>query len=179
MSLLSRLFGSRTDPRDALRPLWYKVVELSRLREYYAQCRVADTLEGRFDMVTVILSVVLLRMEKSMLLNRKSAYLTELFIEDMDGQLRESGVGDLAVGKHMGKLMGVLGGRLGALREAFKELAGSGQEDALRGALESNVTFAEGDEGGDPAGLASRIAALRDHLSQVSDADILAGRFLQ
>jgi len=172
MSLLSRLFGSRTDPRDALRPLWYKVVELSRLREYYAQCHVADTLEGRFDMVTVILSVVLLRMEKSMLLNRKSAYLTELFVEDMDGQLRESGVGDLAVGKHIGKLMGVLGGRLGALRDAFK----AKDADALREALERNVTFAEG---GDAAGLASRIEALRDQLSHLSDADILAGRLLQ
>lgn len=172
MSLLSRLFGSRTDPRDVLRPLWYKVVELSRLREYYAQCRVADTVEGRFDMVTVILAVVLLRMEKSMMLNRKSAYLTELFVEDMDGQLRESGVGDLAVGKHMGKLMGVLGGRLGALRDAFK----SKEDGALSDALARNVTFADD---GDPAGLADRIAALRDQLSHVSDADLVAGRFLQ
>ncbi len=172
MSLLSRLFGSRTDPRDAMRPLWYKVIELSRLREYYAQCRVADTLEGRFEMVTLILAVVLLRMEKSMMLNRKSAYLTELFVEDMDGQLRESGVGDLAVGKHMGKLMGVLGGRLGALRNAFKD----GSADMLREALERNVTFAED---GDPAGLAERIAALREQLSQVSDAELQAGRFFQ
>ncbi len=172
MSLLSRLFGPRTDPRDAMRPLWYKVVELGRLREYYAQCRVADTLEGRFDMVTVILAVVLLRMEKSMLLGRKSAYLAELFVEDMDGQLRESGVGDLAVGKHMGKLMGVLGGRLGALRDAFKD----GGTEALAAALSRNVTFADD---GDPAGLAQRIAALRDQLSRVSDADLLAGRFLQ
>jgi hypothetical protein len=27
MSLLSRLFGNRKDPRDKLRPLWHRVVE--------------------------------------------------------------------------------------------------------------------------------------------------------
>jgi cytochrome b pre-mRNA-processing protein 3 len=52
-------------------------------------------------------------------LARRGALLTELFVEDMDGQLRESGVGDVVVGKHIGKLMAVLGGRLGALRAAL------------------------------------------------------------
>ena len=32
----------------------------------------------------------------------------------MDGQLREIGIGDIVVGKHVGKMMGMLGGRLGA-----------------------------------------------------------------
>jgi cytochrome b pre-mRNA-processing protein 3 len=67
-----------------------------------------------------------------------SVRLTELFVTDMDGQLRESGVGDLVVGKHIGRLMSVLGGRLGAYRAAL-----AGQED-LGAALERNLTLAPG-----------------------------------
>ena len=170
MSFFSRLLGTDADPRDRLRPLWFRVVELSRLPEYYARCGVADTLEGRFDMVTQILSLTLLRMEKSRSLNRQCALLVELFVEDMDGQLRQSGVGDLVVGKHMGKLMSTLGGRLGALRDAFA----SGSEEELVAAVERNVTFGPD---GDPAALAARLSAMHEMLSGVSDADIIEGNF--
>ena len=170
MSFFSRLLGTDADPRDRLRPLWFRVVELSRLPEYYARCGVADTLEGRFDMVTQILSLTLLRMEKSRSLNRQCALLVELFVEDMDGQLRQSGVGDLVVGKHMGKLMSTLGGRLGALRDAFA----SGSEEELVAAVERNVTFGPD---GDPAALAARLSAMHEMLSGVPDADIIEGNF--
>src|SRR5690606_17616208 len=50
-----------------------------------------------------------------------SVRLAEIFIDDMDGQLRQSGLRDLVVGKHVGKLMGTLGGRVGALREALPQ----------------------------------------------------------
>jgi cytochrome b pre-mRNA-processing protein 3 len=111
MSFLSRLLGTQADPRDELRPLWFRVVELSRLPEYYAQSGVADTINGRFDMVTAVLALTMLRMEKSRSLRSKTALLTELYVDDMEAQLREDGVGDVVVGKRMGKLMGALGGR--------------------------------------------------------------------
>ena len=170
MSILSRLFGLRGDPRDGLRPLWYRVVEISRLPEYYARCGVADTVEGRFDMVTQILSLVLLRMEDSRGMKRQAALLTELFVEDMDGQLRQTGVGDLMVGKHMGKLLSTLGGRLGALRDAL----GAEDDAALVAALERNVTFAGA---ADPQGLAARLRALHALLRQASDDAVLKGDF--
>ena len=37
-----------------------------------------------------------------------------LFIDDMDATLRQIGIGDYVVGKHVGRMMGALGGRLGA-----------------------------------------------------------------
>ena len=119
VNLLSRLFGT-ADPRAALRQLWHRSLEISREWEWYAQCGVADTVAGRFDMITAVLSLVLLRLEAAGR-TPETALLTELFVEDMDGQLRESGVGDIVVGKHIGKLMATLGGRLGAYREALAE----------------------------------------------------------
>ena len=140
MSFLSRLLGRNNDPREKLRPLWFRVVEISRLPEYYARSRVADTVEGRFDMVVTITALTMLRMERSRTLAPKTAALTELFVDDMDGQLRESGVGDVVVGKPMGKLMSALGGRTGALREGL-----ANEDDALLvAAVKRNVTFGDG-----------------------------------
>ena len=114
MSLLQRLFAPKPDPRDAFRPLWHSVVAEARRPVWYAEHGAADTVAGRFDMICAVIAVVLVRMETDDRLTRESVLLTELFVQDMDGQLREFGVGDVVVGKHMGKLMSGMGGRLGA-----------------------------------------------------------------
>ncbi|MFN3510583.1 MAG: ubiquinol-cytochrome C chaperone family protein, partial [Tsuneonella troitsensis] len=119
MSLLSRLFASRPDPREALRPLWNAVVTEARRPAWYADHGVNDTVAGRFDMVCAVLAAVLVRMETSGTMTNESVLLTELFVHDMDGQLREFGVGDVVVGKHVTKLMGAMGGRLAAYRDGL------------------------------------------------------------
>ena len=148
MSLLAKWLRPRSDPRDALLPLWHRVVEIAREREWYRDCGIADTVAGRFDAITLILAIVLIRMEREDDLIEPSVRLTELFVDDMDGQLRQGGVGDLMVGKHIGKLMSTLGGRLGAYRTALED-----GEDAMTAAVERNVTLIEG---GDPALVARR-----------------------
>lgn len=168
MTLLSRLFGSRSDPREALRPLWHCVVATAREPHWYADAGVADTIEGRFDMISAVLALVLLRMERTEELVAPSVYLTELFVEDMDGQLRESGVGDVAMGKHVGRLVAALGGRLGAYRAA---LAGESDE-ALVAAVRRNLGLTEGADG---AGVAAGLRALAGRLAATGDARLLAG----
>jgi cytochrome b pre-mRNA-processing protein 3 len=168
MPLLARLFRSQRDPREALRPLWHRVVEVSREREWYADCGVADTVPGRFDMITAVLALVLLRLEREGHRGAESALLAELFVEDMDGQLRESGVGDIVVGKHIGRLMASLGGRLGAYREALAEADNAALEEAVR----RNVTLADGAAS---QALAARLRALANSLGDTATADILAG----
>jgi cytochrome b pre-mRNA-processing protein 3 len=157
MPILSRLFARKRDPREALRPLWHRVVEISREPEWYAACGVADTVAGRFDMITAVLALVLIRLERDGDRAAASALLTELFVEDMDGQLRESGIGDLVVGKHVGKLMASLGGRLGAYRDALAQSDDAGLEQAIA----RNVTLLDGH--GLPA-LARRLRAFAGQL---------------
>lgn len=169
MSLFARLFGSTPDPRARLRPLWQRVVALSREPAWYADCHVADTVSGRFDMICAVLSLVLLRMEGSDL-RRESAYLTELFVEDMEGQLREFGVNDVVVGKRMGGLMSALGGRLGSIRTALA----ADDLIELTGTIERNVTFADA---GSPLGVAESLLAMHRELACVSDEALLAGDF--
>jgi cytochrome b pre-mRNA-processing protein 3 len=167
VNLLARLFRT-ADPRGDLRPLWHRAVEVSREPAWYEACGVADTVPGRFDMVTALLSLVLLRLEAAGRA-RETALLTELFVADMDGQLRESGVGDIVVGKHIGKLMATLGGRLGAYRAA---LAATG-DAALAEAVRRNVTHSDGTE---PDALAAGLRALSGTLAATGVEDLLAGR---
>lgn len=168
MSLLKRLFTPAADPRDALRPLWQRIVAIAREPEWYRDCGVADTLEGRFDMVSSVLALVLLRMERSPALAARAAPLTEIFVEEMDGQLRQSGVGDLMVGKQIGKLMAALGGRVGAYRAALANGGGETMEQAVR----RNITF---DDGGKDGGTALRLRALAERLEVTGEDALLAG----
>lgn len=122
MSLLQRLFGkTEPDPKTGLVPLYNQVVATARLPHWYVEGQVPDSVDGRFDMVAAILTLVLLRLEDDNSNAQAMAYLTELFVDDMDGQLREFGIGDIIVGKHIGRIMGALGGRLGAFREALAD----------------------------------------------------------
>ncbi|EIZ80916.1 hypothetical protein WSK_0308 [Novosphingobium sp. Rr 2-17] len=169
MSLLSRLAGKRPDPREAVRPLWHRMVQIAREKDWYAQLGVADTVPGRFDAVTLVMALVMLRMEGDAGLIEPSARLTELFVEDMDAQLRQSGIGDLVVGKHIGKLMGVLGGRIAALKEALA----IEDDGPLVAMLERNVTLIDG---ADSARLAAAVRDLHRQIGLSSAEALLAGK---
>ncbi|WCT73143.1 ubiquinol-cytochrome C chaperone family protein [Sphingomonas naphthae] len=133
MSIVAKLFG-RSRPRDRLLPLYHAVVAEARQPHWYREGQVPDTVDGRFDMVAAVLSLVLIRMEREGDAARsEQALLTELFVDDMDGQLREQGVGDVVVGKHVGRMMGALGGRLTVYRAGLADAA------ALRGAVRRNL----------------------------------------
>lgn len=168
MSLINRLLGLRRDPREELRPLWHRTVEISRRPRWYAQLGVADTVPGRFDMITAILALVQLRLEREEGGIASSALLTELFVEDMDGQLRESGVGDLVVGKRMGRLVSVLGGRIGAYRTALA----APDDGALQEAVTRNMTMAQDESV--PA-LAQALRAFHASLAECSLPAVLSG----
>ena len=133
MQFLRRIFASRT-PAEAVTALYPQIVARARYPHWYVDGGVPDTLDGRFDMIAALLSLVMLRFEADGGTETRAAgvALAEAFVDDMDPQLREIGIGDLVVGKQMGRMMGMLGGRLGAFREGLA--AGS-----IDGALTRNL----------------------------------------
>ncbi|MBO9581808.1 MAG: ubiquinol-cytochrome C chaperone family protein [Sphingobium sp.] len=169
MSLLASLF-SRKDDRAPFRPLYAALIARARQPHWYEEGAVPDTIDGRFDMVAAMLSLALLRME-TLGLQGEGARLTEIFVEDMDGQVRQIGFGDLVVGKQIGKMMSALGGRLAAYRTA---LAG---ETSLDDAVVRNIFRGEAPE---PAALAHVSAGLRAFAATLDGMDaeaVLAGAF--
>ncbi|MFM5917697.1 MAG: ubiquinol-cytochrome C chaperone family protein [Novosphingobium sp.] len=167
MGLFNRLLGRREEETN-LRPLWHRVVEVAREPQWYAHGGIADTVPGRFDAITLVLSLFLLRMEASEATRGETARLTELFVSDMDGQLRQSGVGDVVMGKHMGKLMSAFGGRL----DAFREGLAAADDAKLIAAIKRNVTLIES---ADPAAIAREMRKIAADLNTTSDADLIAG----
>lgn len=168
MSLFDRIFARRPDPRQAYRPLYDAIVALGRQPGWYL-AGVPDTMDGRFDMIAAVLSVVLIRLEGEEEARQPSVHVTELFIDDMDGQLRQNGVGDVVVGKHIGKMVGALGGRLSAYRDAGDD------SEALRGALVRNIW--RGQPGGNgPIMVSVALARFIHDLRAQSTAQILAGQ---
>lgn len=168
MKFLARLFSPR-DSHGAVRPLWHAVVARARDPRWFADLGLEDSIAGRFDAITLVLALVLLRMETSEPLIAPSVLLTELFVSDMDGQLREAGVGDMVVGKHIGRLMSVLGGRLGAWRAALAEGAAP---ELLEQSMERNITLLPATA---TAPLAEAARALHGRLAARDDAAIMAG----
>lgn len=166
MFSLRNLFRSQPDPREARRPLWNAVVATARAPHWYASGGVPDTLDGRFDMVSLVLALVLHRIDDDPAQARAGVELTELFVTDMDGQMRQIGFGDMVVGKQIGRMVGALGGRLGVYRAA------DGSEE-LRAALVRNLW--RGNEP-DSAGLThvmAEVGKLRAALAATPVADLI------
>lgn len=119
MSFFDRLFGRR-NANEAVRPLYNAIVTYGRRPEWYAAGQVPDTIDGRFEMIAAVLSLVVIRLEMEPDRRQQVAWLVELFVDDMEGQLREIGIGDMVVGKHVGRMVGAFGGRIGAYRDGLK-----------------------------------------------------------
>jgi cytochrome b pre-mRNA-processing protein 3 len=160
VGFVKRLFGIGADPREAMIPLYGSIVAEARARWWYAEAGVPDTLDGRFDMVAAILSLVLIRLEAEGAAGRgPSARLTEVFIDDMDGQLRQLGIGDVVVGKHIGNMMSAMGGRLTVYRDAMT------RQENLEEALIRNLWRGEPEIAARPIAVAERMLAIAARLA--------------
>lgn len=166
MGILARIFGER---RDEMLPLYTAVVARARQPHWYLQGQVPDTVDGRFDVIAAVISAVLVRLEAEPAGAQPAVHLAERFVDDMDPQLREIGIGDLVVGKHVGRMMAALGGRLGAYREAWA--AGD-----LRQALVRNLYRGEAPPAEALEHVAGELDALRDALGRTSVDQLVAGQ---
>jgi cytochrome b pre-mRNA-processing protein 3 len=169
MSFFQRIFGEAKQ-REPLQPLYRAIVAKGREPAWYRDGQVPDTLDGRFDMIAATLSLVLLRLEQDGEASRgQTVLLTEIFIKDMDAELRQLGVGDYVVGKHVGRMMGALGGRLTALRAARAD----GSFDA---AVARNIFHDAPPSDAAVAFVANGLERFAAALDALSMAEVLAGR---
>lgn len=166
MTLLQRLFG-RPD-RGTAPALYAAIVARGRLPHWYEAGAVPDSVDGRFDMIAAVMALVLLRLEGDAEGVPLSTLVAECFIDDMDGQLRQIGIGDIVVGKHMGRMMGMLGGRLGAYR------AGLAEGD-LKPALVRNLYRGHAPDDAALAHVEAGLLAFRDSLAKAPLALLLGG----
>jgi cytochrome b pre-mRNA-processing protein 3 len=139
--------------------LYESIVAAARRPHFYADWNVPDTVDGRFDLITLHMFAVLERLkdEAKHEASDFSQQLIDTFFLDMDRSLREMGVGDLSVGKKVRKIAESFYGRIDAYRTALA----SGNDTDLQAAITRNV-FADV-EHANPAALAQWLRQTRTH----------------
>jgi cytochrome b pre-mRNA-processing protein 3 len=167
LSFLARIFDSKKK-RERLLPLYARIIVTAREPLWYREGEVPDTVDGRFDMIVALLTLVLLRLEREDA-REDSVLLTEAFVADMDGSIRQMGIGDLLVGKHIGRMMSALGGRLTAFRAAA--------DHSLEGPVIRNVFHDAPPSGQTVDFVAARLERIRAELAALSLEQLIAGAF--
>ena len=162
-------FGSRK-LADAGR-LYAAVVAETRRPHWYRNAQVPDTLDGRFSVLTTLLALTDIRLERGG--NEAGALgprLTEAFITDMDAQMREAGFNDPSLGKQVRTMVGSLASRVDKWRLAVEAIAP--WDEVARGRLYGDSPPAQ-------AASALCIEATRDswrRLQEADDSDLIEGR---
>lgn len=155
---------------DTISTLYGTIVAQARLPVFYREYAVPDTVNGRFDLLVLHLALVLGRMQADAQLRDIGQALFDHFCTDMDRNLREMGVGDLSVPKHMQRVGEAYYGRAQAYRAALAPDDQKGLIEALKRNIYSNVA------GGDAVTrLAAYVRETVGELREQSAANLLAG----
>lgn len=120
---------------DTISALYGMIVAQARLRFFYQDFAVPDTINGRFDLLVLHLVLVIERLNRDEGLKELAQGLFDRFCRDMDDNLREIGIADLKVPKEMRKMGEAFYGRAQVYGVALAE---SGDQ-ALAAALARNI----------------------------------------
>jgi len=160
----NHLSKTRPSPRRTIEPIYGMIVAQTREPLFYRHLNVPDTVDGRFDLLILHLWLVLRRLRG--VGSELSQALFDRFCDDMDDNLREMGVGDLAVPRRMQAFGEAFYGRTAAY-----DLAWSESEARLAEALQKNIFNGEHRDGA--AGLAAYTGRVSAHLAALDDARLL------
>jgi cytochrome b pre-mRNA-processing protein 3 len=117
--VLQRLFKPSPD-RVAGQALYEAAIAQARQPALYTDLRAPDTVEGRFELYTLHVVLLLHRLKgQGGEATRISQALFDAYLLALDETLREMGVGDLSVGKKMRKLGEAFYGRAKAYQAAL------------------------------------------------------------
>jgi cytochrome b pre-mRNA-processing protein 3 len=149
--------GSKSKtPRSTAAALHAGIVARSRAPVFYAKLGVADSVDGRFDLIVLHAWLVLERL-RAQRLNDLSQALTDALFVGFDEGLRDLGAGDMGLGRRMKAIADAFYGRL-------KAYGGSADETAMRDALERNLY--RGAEAPHAADVARYVLAAKESLAE-------------
>lgn len=175
--LLKKIGLVRADP--AAKDLYAAAVIEGRREIHFTEWGVPDTVDGRFDSISLVVALInrrigLVNPDHRERLQELAQDLFDVMFADIDVNLRLLGVSDEAM-KHRIKPMA--SGHLGRVKAYADALAAPDEAQrlqALSDALTRNI-YREV-ESPDPAPLARRMVELARQLEAYCDDDVLAGR---
>lgn len=133
--------------QEAGRTLYAAAALQARRPAFYRDLGVADTVEGRFELYSLHVALILIRLRgQGQIAADTAQHLFDAYVRSLDDALREMGVSDVGVGRKMKGLGQAFYGRLKAYEEAISRLPDAAALEALLGrtALEGRPGRAAG-----------------------------------
>jgi cytochrome b pre-mRNA-processing protein 3 len=164
----------RRAPRgpDTISALYGMIVAQARLPCFYRDYAVADTVNGRLDLILLHLALGLDRLMRDPALTELGQGVFDRFCKDMDGNLREMGIGDLKVPKEMKKIGEAFYGR----SQAYQTALGESGDEALVEAIVRNIYGGSAAEMAAARRLAVYMRVAAGDLAVQATADLAAGQ---
>jgi cytochrome b pre-mRNA-processing protein 3 len=161
------------DRHEKARSLYGSIVTQARSRGFYAHWGVPDTAEGRFEMIVLHLVMVLHRLGREGQAGQRLAQaLTEAFAVDLDDNLREMTVGDLAVPRHVKRAVGALHER----HVSYGTALAASDDGPLTAALHARLEAVGAGAGLEAGRICAYIRQVSHRLDLLPGAEVLAGR---
>jgi cytochrome b pre-mRNA-processing protein 3 len=104
--------------------LYKTVTDLARAPVFYTRFAVPDTVDGRYDLLCLMLGLFLFRVQQADGILAQALF--DRAFKDVERGLREAGVGDLGVPKHMKRMLAGFYGRVAAYYEGLEQQEAEG-----------------------------------------------------
>jgi cytochrome b pre-mRNA-processing protein 3 len=165
-----RLFR-KSDQEVAADRLYRSIVAQARLTPFYESWGVEDTVEGRFELISIHAFLLLHRLKSD---RAVTALLSQAFVDlmfaDLDRNLREMGVGDMGIGKRVKLMASAFYGRVAAYDRGI-----FGDDDILGSAVLRNVFGGKDSGAGGAAHLATYMRCQARQLASAELSEVLLG----
>jgi cytochrome b pre-mRNA-processing protein 3 len=148
--------------------LYGRAVGRARDPGFYAVLGVPDSVDGRFEMISLHVWLLLRRLKAGPGAQGLAQAVFDAMFDDMDRGLREMGAGDLGVGRRIKAMATAFYGRIAAYDRG---LAAGGR--VLEDTLIRNVWRGAAPEGARPAVLAAYLRRADAHLRDLTPAALL------
>jgi cytochrome b pre-mRNA-processing protein 3 len=124
-------------PHKTERAVYEAIVAAARHPRLYEKYGVPDTVDGRFEMITVHVMLVLraLALKQAPAIETFRQKLVDEVFRDMDRSLREMGTGDLSVAKKVRKMAEVFYGRVSVYSAALDSSGSNLKASLIRNLL--------------------------------------------
>lgn len=162
---------AKSSARKGAERLYAAAASQARTEVLYARMGTPDTVEGRFELLTLHVILLIDRLKDGgSEAGAVRQLLFDIYVSNLDGALREMGVGDLAVGKRMRELGEAFYGRARSCEAAFGALPDTGLLEEVLG----RTVFA-GAQDARPAALADYVRRCRLSLAAAEVPAVIAG----
>ena len=167
--MLRHLFPRLTPATKRGSAMFDALVGEARRTHWFVEGDVPDTLDGRFAVLASVVALATVRLERGgAAAHEQAVAIAERFVEAMDAEHRQLGIGEPGIGKKVRRLVGALSRRVEIWRGAVD--GGSWQSATAESLFPSGAPS--------PAPLDHCSAALRDFWAQLAtstDEDLAGG----